>query len=110
MFVRYIAHEVRTPLNTAIMGLQVLTDELRNATADCQDTVFVVRDSCKIAVEVLNELLTFDKLESGTLLFEKSTIKALSLIQQTVKPFTVQVLHVAFASRACSSCHTCICS
>ena len=91
MFVRYIAHEVRTPLNTAIMGLQVLSDEMHDASAGCQETLVEVRDSCKIAVEVLNELLTFDKLESGTLLLEKSLVNALKLINRAVKPFNAQV-------------------
>lgn len=90
MFVRYIAHEVRTPLNTAIMGLQVLEEDLESAIREDQETVQDIKDSCNVAVNVLNELLTFDKLESGNLLLEKSTVNAMSLIKKTVKPFHIQ--------------------
>lgn len=91
MFVRYISHEIRTPLNTAIMGLQVLTQSLN--TYNDHDNLEVVQDiskSCDIAVNILNELLTFDKLQSGTLLIEKSRVNAMSLVEETVRPFQIQ--------------------
>jgi signal transduction histidine kinase len=92
MFVRYIAHEVRTPLNTAIMGLQALAEDLQPVSQENLDTVMEVKDSCNIAVEVLNELLLFDKLENGNLLLEKTTVNALSFIKHTIKPFHMQVI------------------
>jgi len=92
MFVRYISHEVRTPLNTATMGVQVLTEDLMGAMADNEtiQTIVDVKTSMDIAVNVLNELLTFDKLESGTLLLERTELNAMELIEKTVKPFQVQ--------------------
>ena len=92
MFVRYISHEVRTPLNTAIMGLQVLVEALQ-ATRDKEnlDTAHEVRRSCDTAVNVLNELLIFDKLESGTLMLEKTTVSAVGLVEETVSMFQIQV-------------------
>ena len=91
MFVSYISHEVRTPLNTAIMGLQVLADELETTNPDSLESVQEVRTSCDIAVNVLNELLMFDKLEGGTLMLEKTRVKALDLIAKTIAHFQIQV-------------------
>mmetsp|Transcript_10111 Transcript_10111/g.10197 ORF Transcript_10111/g.10197 Transcript_10111/m.10197 type:complete len:764 (+) Transcript_10111:179-2470(+) len=98
MFVRYISHEVRTPLNTAIIGLQVLSEELRSShdsfgsgiITGHAETVTDIRTACDIAVNVLNELLTFDKLEAGTLMIEKSDANAVDLITQTVSSFLIQ--------------------
>ena len=89
MFVRYISHEVRTPLNTAIAGLQVLIESL--VRKEDLDIVEVVKKSCDNAVSVLNEFLTFDKLEGGTLMIENTRVPAYKLIEDSVTPFQVQV-------------------
>ena len=92
MFVSYISHEVRTPLNTAIMGLQVLIEALQSpADMENLDTANDVKNACDVAVNVLNEVLTFDKLESGTLMLEKSTVHAMGLVEETVSMFQIQV-------------------
>ena len=91
MFVSYISHEVRTPLNTVIMGLQVLADDLESADQDTLTSLQDVRTSCDIAVNVLNELLMFDKLEGGTLMLEKTKANAMELITKTITPFQIQV-------------------
>ena len=91
MFVRYISHEIRTPLNTVVLGLQLIQSELATlaAPADLKDAVVDSRTSCDNAVQVLNEFLTFDKLEGGTLVLEVEEINAWPLIQQTIHPFHV---------------------
>ena len=91
MFVNYVSHEVRTPLNTAVMGLQVLTDDLSSADQQILNNLREVRESCDIAVNVLNELLMFDKLEGGTLMVEKEEVNALDLVTKTVALFNMQV-------------------
>lgn len=90
MFVNYISHEVRTPLNTAIMGLQVLTEELETSNQDILESLGEVRESCDVAVNTINELLMFDKLEGGTLMLEKTAVNAVELVQRTVSPFKIQ--------------------
>eukprot|EP00607_Mallomonas_marina_P002650 CAMPEP_0182437698 /NCGR_PEP_ID=MMETSP1167-20130531/85225_1 /TAXON_ID=2988 /ORGANISM="Mallomonas Sp, Strain CCMP3275" /LENGTH=469 /DNA_ID=CAMNT_0024630713 /DNA_START=737 /DNA_END=2146 /DNA_ORIENTATION=- len=54
------------------------------------ETVKDIQISCDIAVTVLNEMLTFDKLEAGTLLIEKRELDAVQLINDTVQPFMIQ--------------------
>ena len=94
MFIRYITHEVRTPMNTAIMGLDLLMEEyIGYKNEDDLKTVQDIKKSCDIAVNVLNELLMFDKLESGTLLIEKVEIDVLNFIQDSMQMFQIQVLY-----------------
>ena len=42
-------------------------------------------------MNVLNELLMFDKLEGGTLMLEKTKANAMELITKTITPFQIQV-------------------
>jgi len=94
MFVRYISHEVRTPLNTALMGLQVLIEELSLSTHTSNKENFQIvvdiKTSTEIAINVLNELLAFDKLESGTLILEKTELNVVELVEKTLQPFYIQ--------------------
>ena len=92
MFVRYISHEVRTPLNTVIMGLQVLYDELtKHKELGILDIVNDIRISSDIALNTLNEFLMIDKLGEGTLLIEKTYFPVNELIDECIQQFQVQV-------------------
>lgn len=67
-YVRYISHEIRTPLSATVMGLRVLDDTLRQQNVcddDTFDTLKDVQSSCTAALDILNDLLSFNKLESG---------------------------------------------
>ena len=97
MFIRYITHEVRTPLNTAIMGLDLLSeDSTINGNKDNLKTVTDIKTSCDVAVNVLNELLMFDKLEGGTLLLERVEIDIIEFMQEVVQLFQIQVIYMQY--------------
>ena len=70
-YVRYISHELRTPLSAANSGLQMLQAQL-SATASTNpideerlDTVNDVCTAINTTVDILDDLLTFEKMESG---------------------------------------------
>jgi len=109
-FVRFISHEVRTPLSAVCMGLQLWRDELiRNNPEDpspdgkkgCQDekeerirryaTAMELQEgilsNADTAVGVLNDLLQYDKVESGTLHLEKSAVPIFELVERTAAEF-----------------------
>jgi signal transduction histidine kinase/ActR/RegA family two-component response regulator len=122
-FVRFISHEVRTPLNAVCMGLQLQHDEserllalVRSNTATTTSTTLTTNDvdssstidpvedklsemaalgndilaNATSAVDVLNDLLNYDKVESGTLRLELTVIKIWELIEQTFYEFHQQ--------------------
>ena len=94
IYVRYISHEMRTPLNAAYLGLKIVEKDLiaKKGTLN-MDTVATVRDvmdACDIAIEFLNDLLNYDKLENRTLMIEKKSVVALPFILSTIKLFNIQ--------------------
>lgn len=100
---RSISHEIRTPLNTAFMALELLQDSMRaqnpkNEIAppvatmeDWLDNIDNIREACEIALGILNQLLTFDKLHSGMLQLERKLLPAFNLIDTNSKLFKMQV-------------------
>jgi len=93
MFIRYISHEIRTPLNTVCLGLKLMFDDFtkHGESRSRLENLSDIRESCDTAVNILNELLTLDKLESGILMLEKKPVLAWSFVSEIVRPFAVQV-------------------
>jgi signal transduction histidine kinase len=119
-FVRFISHEVRTPLNAISMGLQLLQDEIARLAGlqpgeDSQTFTSVstsastpmegslqdklrgwldlnedILSNTTSAVDVLDDLLNYDKIENGTLLLEITVIPIWALIDRTTSEFQLQ--------------------
>lgn len=122
-FMRFISHEVRTPMNTVCMGLSLLMEEMLAHTRNITNKIaFFAEDKGKVdttewiglveetlsnaqqAVGVLNDLLNYDKIESGSLSLERTVFSMWALIDATSKEFRLQAqkkkidLSVDFAS------------
>jgi len=84
---------MRTPLNTAVMGLQYLRNELIKSGKDVEllEIVDEVSGACEISVTILNEMLDFDKLQSGLMKLEKEEILVKKFLKTTLSPFYAQV-------------------
>lgn len=122
-YVRFISHEVRTPLNSVCMGLQLVRDEAQRLTkahtrdtndtaeeskptdemAPCVSTEQLqskltdmldlsedIFNSAHSAVDVLNDLLNYDKVESGTMVLELTVLDIWTLIERTTSEFSQQ--------------------
>jgi signal transduction histidine kinase len=97
-FVRYVSHEVRTPLNSVCMGLHLLQTEIAGSLGhvdltsllrddeltqgdDHEDTgrdgkeklpswlrlAHDVESNARVSVDILNDLLNYDKIQRGTM-------------------------------------------
>jgi two-component system, sensor histidine kinase len=93
-YVRHISHELRTPLNTAFLGLKLLSSDLK-ASNDPKDieryeTLCDVNMSCTAAVDILNDLLCYEKLESGILTLHKEDIVVDLFLSNCLSMFSVQ--------------------
>ena len=116
-FVRMVSHEVRTPLNTICMGLALLRDDFssrlhmrqqakQDATLDGgseESTLFLRQDENQLqewlllssqisenaesAVNILTDLLNYDKIQMGTLALELTPVPIGSLVQKTFEEF-----------------------
>jgi signal transduction histidine kinase len=112
-FVKFVSHEVRTPLNAVCMGLRLMEEELTART--CPDSshsteeetaskivptdrenkgeILVLAEeilsNANSAVDVLNDLLNYDKVEMGTLSLELTIIPIWDLIKRTMTEFNL---------------------
>ena len=64
-FIRYVSHEVRTPLNAVIMGLNIFESELQSDESHPERLGLLqeVQTSANAAVDCLNDVLQYDKIE-----------------------------------------------
>ena len=96
-YVRYISHEMRTPLNAATLGLNMLLTQLKkNKHPTSTDTELCeslgdIQLACSTAVDILNDLLSFEKLESGILVLNRQNISASKFLTEGVVMFSAQV-------------------
>jgi len=75
------------------LGLKLLSDVMQQK-AENSESVLILKDiqqSCFTAIEILNEMLTFDKVKSGLLTLEKQKIFPVNFIESTIAPFALQV-------------------
>ena len=73
-FLRYVLHEVRVPLNSLSMGLQLLRsmDEDSGASdskkeIEKQDTLIMMMEAINFMSETINDVLCIQKIEDGKL-------------------------------------------
>ena len=106
-FVRFISHEIRTPLNAVHLGLEALTSELRRMIDDpagshdssamhntllswLELSVEMMANS-ESAVDVLNDLLNYDKIEMGTLYLDFASVPVFDVVQACMFAFLNQM-------------------
>ena len=126
-FVRFVSHEVRTPLNTVCMGLTLLQHDLKAVLGKYDDTdtnssngggndisaateeekeqlinlkdvqewtelTHQIYQNADAAVNVMSDLLNYDKVQMGTLTLELSLINIYSAIEKTVSEFKIAAM------------------
>jgi len=96
MFIRYLSHEMRTPLNTVMMGLQHLFEDVaKDDSGECLGRIEILKDikeSCEIAVKTLNNMLVYDNIESGNLVLKKEDVKIIPCVENIIKLSQLQVV------------------
>jgi hypothetical protein len=94
-FVRYVSHEIRTPLTVAKLGLMLVEKELstlhNSISAESISNIQSCQQSIDIAVDILNDLLSYEKLESGIYELFKCFVPAVPFLRNTVATFSIQV-------------------
>ena len=107
-----MSHEIRTPLNITLLGLKYLEEELEkvdsNLLCDVTEVLEDVKSSCGIAVDILNDLLLYEKLDDGIFTLSMTEIPFRDFFIDAVNVFKVQVC--ACASGFCWSILTCVIS
>lgn len=75
------------------MGIKLATDQVSNVTKDDEVTQILQDTSlaCSVALDILNDLLLYDKLESGILVLSKQDVNVFQLVTECAKMFKVQM-------------------
>ncbi|KAJ1410514.1 hypothetical protein B484DRAFT_455856 [Ochromonadaceae sp. CCMP2298] len=89
MFLRYVFHEVRVPLNSVSLGLQLLADNPALDESD-QETIRMMRDGTNFMAETLNDVLSLQKIEQGMLQLEMKSFPPEALITSVLSSFRSQ--------------------
>jgi signal transduction histidine kinase len=108
-FVRFISHEIRTPLNVVRLGLNLFEKELASVQRRIRKcTVEEIKElvessvenwiklssdimvNSESAVEVLDDLLNYDKIEMGTMRLEFSLFNIWDLVAKTCSVLQIQ--------------------
>jgi signal transduction histidine kinase/ActR/RegA family two-component response regulator len=113
-FMRYVSHEVRTPLNSVCMGLNLMQEEMQSKLSvstmaaassspdgsanamitidEAQAWLSLSRDvalGAQSATNVLNDFLNYDKIESRQLTLELSILPIITLVTETTSEFVL---------------------
>jgi signal transduction histidine kinase len=86
MFLRYVFHEVRVPLNSISLGLQLLDDSSWLHIED-KETITMMTDATKFMAETLNDVLSLQKIEEGKLHLEMKAFSPDRLVTSVVNTF-----------------------
>ena len=69
---------------------QIPADTQEPVEVERRETLVETQSACGAALDILNELLLFDKLESGALVLHKQDVPVPELVEDSIKIFTVQ--------------------
>merc|ERR1711939_484164 len=100
-FVRFISHEVRTPLNTISLGAKLLNTHLQKIANVCQDNEFEAEvtdcielseellDGTESAVMALNDMIRYDEIDVGVLRLDATLIPIVDLLKTVKKSYDI---------------------
>ena len=93
--VRFVSHEIRTPLSTVNTGLDILLKAIRDPSSmdneSYESTLHDMKTECVAAIDILNDLLSYEKIDAGLLKLHKTVIPAVPFLRDSVRPFLFQV-------------------
>ena len=89
-FVRYLSHEMRTPINVALVGLTIHEQYLEEnslRSSECREVLLDVRTAIGESLDTLNEVLNYEKLQSKVMVLEKKKESPVDFIVSSLRMF-----------------------
>ncbi|MEJ2052748.1 MAG: ATP-binding protein [Calditrichaceae bacterium] len=91
-FIATISHELKTPLTSMNMAIDILSREVTGKLNDEQKELIAgAKDDVMRLKQFVNDLLDISKLESGKINFNFERINPQELIEYILKPFTLRI-------------------
>jgi len=84
-YVRYVSHEIRSPLNVVSAGLELITQDMSMAShsdvkASSLELLGDITDATETAVNVLNDLLQYESVDAGNVIIDPVPIHPTELV------------------------------
>jgi K+-sensing histidine kinase KdpD len=97
--IRYIYHEVRSPLNVVFLGMEVVFDKIHEIRSKLDSKVYrdiinVINDmknSCNDALGILDNLSIYEKIVGNNFSISISQHPVQSVVENILQPFYAQV-------------------
>ena len=88
-FIRYISHELRNPLSIILDCIDYAEEQINEGASseEIRTTLSDMKYPCRTGMEVLNELLDFEKMDAGLTVIEKSIQNPNVFLESTLHPF-----------------------
>lgn len=90
-FVRYAAHEIRSPFNVVMAGLDIVK-EMSPGITYTEDMHEIIEDaytSCGSAINILNDLLQYESIDAGKLVLAQEEKSVHLLLNNRLTPLTL---------------------
>ena len=85
---RYLSHELRSPLNVVANGIKFAIED-SNCEVESANDLHDVYHACKAAIHLLDDLLNVEKLEAGLLVVEKAFVSIAEIMEDIVDPLKI---------------------
>ncbi|MFN2395269.1 MAG: PAS domain S-box protein [Bacteroidales bacterium] len=87
-FLSLMSHEIRTPLNTVVSLTDLMLDD--KLSDDQKENLSTVKFSAHHLLQLIDDILDFNKIEAGNLVFEKTEFDIRSLIGGLIKTLKIK--------------------
>ena len=83
-FVRYVSHEIRSPLNVAFAGLEILKAELEviGVSSFVRELMEDIHFANNTAIDILNDMLQYEHIDSGTFKLDMAVMPLLDAFRR----------------------------
>lgn len=82
-FLSTMSHEIRTPLNGVIGMISIILDE--NPTSEIREDLETIKYSADNLLHIVNEVLDYNKIESGKIILERKNFSLKNLCENVLK-------------------------
>ena len=86
-FLKYLFHEVRSPLNSLTMGIEILERNSSNLGEEANESLVMMRGASEFMASTLNDVLSMQKIEEGKLDLEMMPFSLLDAVTKVFSTF-----------------------